>query len=201
MKTQVLILNNEDIDDYLEKNADKDIYFKKDEYDINRQFFYLDNAYDDYNGYDVILINVAESEKEDVINAVKEYFDGDEVVVTTNPDDIEYYDTPFLLTVISGSYEDISHKTIGLFKTRKSALDYYHKHCEITAEFIEKNNKQYYEYSKNEPTEEDFMDDNYEIDWDAYGEANAEYWKDKEINYISEDETTLENIKRIEFLD
>jgi hypothetical protein len=102
---------------------------------------------------------------------------------------------------VSGSYEDTSYESIGLFKSRKSALDYYHKHCEVTAEFIEKNNKQYYEYSRNEPSEDEFMNDDFEIDWDAYGEANAEYWKDKEVDYIPEDSTTLACIKRIEFLD
>lgn len=202
MKTQVLILNNEDIDEYLEKNADKDIYFRKDDYDSDTQYFYFDHVLDAYTGYDVILINVDKSEKENVVNYAKRYFEYiKNVVVTTNPDDIEYYDNPFLLTVISGSYEDISRETIGLFKSRKSALDYYHKHCELTEEFIAENNKQYYEYSKNEPSEDEFMDDNFKIDWNAYGEANAYYWKDKDINYIPEDSSTLACIKRIEFLD
>ena len=197
-----LLIHNDKLKEYLDK-AEKEL---RDVYYVENFNEHSYNAFNNFDNYDVIVISYNnKEEKNNAMNIIfKVYEDKEsEVVIFNGPEFVEYDEDDFyyVLSVVSGSYEDTYKRVIGVFKSRKKAKDYYHKHCEVTIEDIEKNNEEFEKLTKNEPNIEDFKLDNDEYDEDSYDKVLSEFWNNIELEYIPEDESTSCDIKKVKLIE
>lgn len=114
---------------------------------------------------------------------------------TNQNNDIFYY----VLTVVSGSYEDTYKRIVGIFKSQKEAEDYYHKHYEVTIEEIEENNKEFDRLYENEPKLDDFKLETGEYDEISFEKTLSEHWKNG-VSYMAEDESTYCQIDKVQLI-
>lgn len=189
---KILLLNTSEYENYKNNNLDNDILYLN-ENDIKMIFYYGNDEYDVY----VILHDNEESKKQSTNYIIEKCTqDNIEFVIYNNQEDVVYDNENiyYLLGVVTGEYEDAYEKKIGLFTTRNKAIEYYKKHCELTLDKIGEMNRTYFEYEKNEPEYDSYKND------EEYQKAYAEYWNDKKCDYISEDEATSMNIKKLKII-
>lgn len=184
-----------DIEQFIYKNKEQDIYYAKDISDLKQNLYKLYDLY--------VLSSIDKDDFNKKLERITEHT-RKELIVYTREEDIQfdkekYY---FVLAVRSGEYEDTVEEIIGIFNNRLKAYEYYKNYCEVDWDDMEKNNKLYDEYEKNEPIEDDYTDSDDNINWSAYEEDYAKYWEDKIPNTrLYESDITTCYIKKVKILD
>ena len=195
LKVFLYIKGSIDIKQFMYVNRERDIYYAFSAAEIRL------NLYKKYDLYVLSCKDVEDFNKN--LEHITKYIDND-ILIYTRKEDIQFDDEKsyFVLTVKTGDYDYVYNKIIGIFNSRIKAYEYYVKHCRIDWSDIEKNNKLYDEYEKNEPCEDDYNDSEGNVDWQQYETDCKKYWSDKGTNTrLSEDDITSYCIEKVKIID